>query len=89
MHHFKAKGGTVFNFNSDLSGPVSVSADHFTVGHGATRFEIVSAADLLEFVEHVRANYGAGREPALIDQLADRVSELEEQVSMIRGHLVL
>jgi len=52
-HHFKAKGGTHFNFNSDLSGDVRVhrSAEH------DDRAEL-PAADLLEFVEWYRREYG-------------------------------
>jgi hypothetical protein len=52
-HHFKAKGGTSFNFNSDLSGDVNIAvpADYGTFAPGA---------DLLEFVDWYRRTPGYG-----------------------------
>ncbi len=54
MHHFKAKGGTIFNFNSDLSGDVRLSVDTERAMHGEAR---IPAADLLEFVEYWQTGY--------------------------------
>lgn len=51
-HHFKAKGGTVFNFNSDLSGDVRLLDGERYEAH-------IPAADLLEFVDWWRREYGA------------------------------
>lgn len=66
MHHFKAKGGTVFNFNSDLSGDVQVhrepgpynpevGGDSLVDVDGVTH---IPGADLLEFVDWWRREYG-------------------------------
>jgi hypothetical protein len=66
-HHFQAKGGTVFNFNSDLSGDVRVhrSAEH------DDRAEL-PAADLLEFVDWYRRTPGYGvDEEALSETLTE------------------
>jgi len=52
-HHFQARGGTVFNFNSDLSGEVRVL-------DGARYEAHISAADLLEFVDWWRSTPGYG-----------------------------
>lgn len=87
MHHFKAKGGTSFNFNSDLSGHVRMNITDILDANTAQ--VDIPCADLIEFVEYVRREYGLNQEGSEVDNLADRVTELEEQVSLIRGHLVL
>lgn len=58
MHHFKAKGGTHFNFNSDMSGDVQIHK----MPNSAVRY--VSGPDLLEFARWYAVEYaGVSSEP--------------------------
>lgn len=56
-HTFKAKGGTVFNFNSDLSGAAHVLLDESKAVDGCRVDGWIPASDLLEFVDYVRIQY--------------------------------
>lgn len=47
MHHFESSDGTYFNFNSDLSGSVLISGNHFPV----------SGSALMEFVQYYQSEY--------------------------------
>ncbi len=59
MHHFKAKGGTFFNFNSDMSGDVHIHRDRMIAA-------VVSGDDLLEFAGWYDVEYaGVSSEPTL------------------------
>lgn len=62
MHHYKAKGGTSFNFNSDLSGPLFVEGPPGLPNTGCRAGEAkVPAADVLEFVDWYRRTPGYGK----------------------------
>ncbi len=75
MHHFKAKGGTHFNFNSDMSGEVQIHREP----DDAQGY--VDGADLLEFVRWYQADYGANvsvsREQ--LDLITAGIANLERQ----------
>jgi hypothetical protein len=77
-HHFKAKGGTVFNFNSDLSGPVEIGLENAPLGRlddTPLCWSQAPCADLFEFVDHYRREY---RDVEDDEQLTD-----EERVQLL------
>lgn len=49
MHHYEARLGTIFNYDPDLGGEVLLRPP------GEDRLISVPAADLVEFLDHVRA----------------------------------
>lgn len=75
MHHFKAKYGTIFNFNSDMSGYVHVK----TPLSGGIDY-LVSGDDLLEFVNYLNKEYGMDKKLdfAMADFTADKARRVTE-----------
>lgn len=75
MHHFKAKGGTHFNFNSDMSGNVHT----LFRGESGSVESSISGADMLEFARWYAAEYGEGD--------AGAVSIAREQINGLVSHI--
>jgi len=74
-HHFRAKRGTFFNFNSDMSGRVHVlSSQRFPGSEGE-----IDAADLLEFVDWYRRTPGYG----LDEEAAAETLTAEEREALV------
>lgn len=59
MHHYQAKNGSIFNFNSDMSGDVHV----YRAPDDAVCY--ISGFDILEFVRWWHAEYGETYRPAI------------------------
>lgn len=78
MHAFKAKGGTLFHHNSDLSGKVIVADGLGAESHAP-------AADLLEFAEFVTRR----RRPSPLGkpQFEERLRELPKARNNVAGRI--
>lgn len=75
MHHFKAKNGTKFNFNSDMSGEVYVSSP-CSGGESAE----IPGDDILEFVNYLNKEYDMDKKDdfAMMDFTADKARKISE-----------
>jgi hypothetical protein len=72
MHHFSAKNGTKFNFNSDMSGAVEVK-----IGDG--NYVWLDGFDILEFVAYLKNEYNVPNSPASeIDKIKGENAELRK-----------
>ncbi len=72
MHHFEAKNGTKFNFNSDMSGVVEVK-----IGDG--NYVWADGFDILEFVAYLKNEYNIQNAPiSELDRLKEENFELRK-----------
>lgn len=80
MHHFKAKGGTAVNFNSDLSGDAHVylGPERAQSGHA-----LIPCSDLLEIVDYWRREYH--EEQDADGQLEEQLTGEERELALRRG----
>lgn len=87
MHHFKAPGGTVFNFNGDLSGDVHLR-DRFDAGRTDNQPAMFSFSDLLAFAQHVMLMYPQNADDET-DARVQRIAELEKRVAQLEAQAKL
>lgn len=85
MHHFKAKGGTAVNFNSNLSGDAHVylGPERAQSGHA-----LIPCSDLIEIVDHWRLRESSVNWREKCKAAEARVEELESLIESAKAALV-